>query len=156
MEIQEDRLDIAIASVLEGVRDPVTTMSTISCMVFHHYAHVDWAGFYRNKQNTMLEIGPYQGTLGCLFIPFNKGVCGHVATTREPIIVPDVNQFDGHIVCAVTTKSELVLPVMNARGDLIGVFDLDSNQPDAFSQEELDLLQAILTVQFAEVALEEV
>ena len=100
----------------------------------------------------MLKIGPYQGGHGCLDIPFSRGVCGAAARTRQVQLVPDVDAFPGHIACASSTRSELVLPVQNARGDLIAVFDIDSDQPDAFTAEDAAQLQRILDTAFADVA----
>ena len=106
-------------------------------------------GFYRVTAPKILKIGPYQGGHGCLVIPFSRGVCGAAARTRKVQLVPDVDAFPGHIACASSTRSELVIPVLDASGDLIGVFDIDSDQPDAFDQTDADALQAILASVFA-------
>ena len=97
----------------------------------------------------MLKIGPYQGRHGCLQIPFSRGVCGAAARTGEVQLVADVDAFPGHIACASSTRSELVLPVRNGAGDLIAVFDIDSDQPDAFTQDDAAALTAILKAAFA-------
>ncbi len=156
MEIEMDALDIAIYSVLEGVTDPVTMMSTIACLAFHHDKRFDWVGFYRNRGDNVLEIGPYQGKLGCLEIPFGKGVCGHAAMTGEGIIVPDVDDFADHIACSSETKSEMVLPVFNEKDELLAVLDFDSNRPNAFDQNDLTLFHNILKTVFADVGLEQI
>lgn len=156
MEIEIDALDIAVYSVLEGVTDPVTMMSTIACMAFHHDARFDWVGFYRNRGDGVLEIGPYQGKLGCLEIPFGKGVCGHVAQTGDGIIVPDVDAFSDHIACSSETRSEMVLPVFNKNGDFLAVLDFDSNALDAFTQSDFQSFTAILKTVFADVGLEQI
>ena len=88
-------------------------------------------------------VGPYQGTLGCLRIPFGRGVCGHVAETRESLIVPDVHAFDGHIACDSRTNSEIVVPVFDVSGALAAVLDVDSTEPDAFTEEDRSGLEAI-------------
>ncbi|HSF91044.1 MAG TPA: GAF domain-containing protein, partial [Paracoccaceae bacterium] len=106
-------------------------------------------GFYRVTAPELLKIGPYQGGHGCLTIPFSKGVCGAAARTRTTQLVPDVDAFPGHIACAATTRSEIVLPVLDASGDLLGVLDIDSNQPDAFDDEDADLLARMLAEVFA-------
>ena len=149
-----DELDSAIFSVLEGIDDPVAIMATIASMVYHFDTRFDWVGFYRNRGDDSLIIGPYQGTLGCLEIPFSKGVCGYVARNREAIIVPDVEKFDGHIACSSSTRSELVLPIINRFGELLAVFDLDSNQENAFREADKIQLEAILTQIFSEISLE--
>jgi GAF domain-containing protein len=97
----------------------------------------------------LLKIGPYQGGHGCLVIPFDRGVCGAAARTGEIQLVPDVDAFPGHIACSSSTRSEIVLPVRNAAGELIGVFDIDSDQPDAFTEEDSRQLDAILASVFA-------
>ena len=95
-----------------------------------------------------MKIGPYQGGHGCLVIPFSRGVCGAAARMGETQLVADVDAFPSHIACASSTRSELVLPVWNEKGILLGVFDLDSDQPDAFTQADADALAVILAQTF--------
>jgi GAF domain-containing protein len=123
-------------------------MATFACEVHHSDERFDWTGFYRVTEPEVLKIGPYQGGHGCLVIPFSRGVCGACARTGQIQLVPDVDVFPGHIACSSTTKSELVLPVRNKDGALIGVFDIDSNQPDAFTEEDARALQDMLDVTF--------
>jgi GAF domain-containing protein len=99
----------------------------------------------------VLKIGPYQGGHGCLVIPFERGVCGACARTQSVQLVPDVEAFPGHIACSSSTKSELVLPVFDGAGTLIGVFDIDSDQPDAFTEADAVELAAILKHTFGVV-----
>ncbi len=138
-----------IQALTEGEEDPIALMATIACEVHHSDARFDWTGFYRVVAPELLKIGPYQGGHGCLTIPFSRGVCGACARTGKAQIVADVAAFPGHIACASSTRSELVLPVRDADGQLIAVFDIDSDQPDAFSQVDADALQAILDAAFA-------
>lgn len=133
-----------IASLTEGETDAVALMATIACEVHHSDDRFDWTGFYRVTEPDLLKIGPYQGGHGCLVIPFDKGVCGAAATTGQTQLVPDVDAFSGHIACASTTRSELVLPVRNAVGNVIAVFDIDSDLPNAFTEEDADRLEVIL------------
>ena len=126
-------------------------MATVACEVHHSDDRFDWTGFYRVTGPEMLKIGPYQGGHGCLVIPFSRGVCGAAARTGEVQLVPDVEAFEGHIACASSTRSELVLPVFGGQGQLLGVFDLDSDQPDAFTQADADALAGILKTTFAAV-----
>jgi L-methionine (R)-S-oxide reductase len=100
----------------------------------------------------MLKIGPYQGGHGCLQIPFSRGVCGAAARTGKVQLVADVEAFDGHIACASSTRSELVLPVFNGAAELIAVFDIDSDQPDAFTAEDATQMAAILKSVFSVVS----
>jgi L-methionine (R)-S-oxide reductase len=133
-----------IAALTEGERDQVALMATVACEVHHSDARFHWTGFYRVTEPEVLKIGPYQGGHGCLVIPFSRGVCGACARTGEVQLVADVEAFPGHIACSSSTRSELVLPVFDGAGALIGVFDIDSDFPDAFTREDADALAAIL------------
>ncbi|WP_134680957.1 GAF domain-containing protein [Paracoccus ravus] len=137
-----------IRSLTHGETDEVALMATLACEIHHADDRFDWTGFYRVTEPELLKIGPYQGGHGCLVIPFSRGVCGAAARTRQTQLVPDVEAFPGHIACASSTRSELVLPVFAAGERLIGVLDIDSNQPDAFTQEDADRLQEILDETF--------
>jgi L-methionine (R)-S-oxide reductase len=107
-----------------------------------------WTGFYLVDplKPDELVVGPYQGTLGCLRIPFGKGVCGHVAATCEPIIVPDVHEFPGHIACDSASNSEIVVPVYLPDGTLAAVLDVDSTEYDAFDADDEAGLVAICQI----------
>lgn len=149
--VDYDTLTKTIAALTSGVTDTVALMATVTCEVHHADDRFDWTGFYRVTGPGLLSIGPYQGGHGCLSIPFSRGVCGAAARTGEVQLVPDVEAFPGHIACASTTRSELVLPVWNGKGRLLGVFDIDSDQPDAFGQADADGLGDILRATFASV-----
>ncbi len=144
MTADYDTLAKTIAALTEGETDQVALMATIACEVHHADDRFDWTGFYRVTEPGLLKIGPYQGGHGCLTIPFDRGVCGAAARTGEVQLVPDVDAFPGHIACASSTRSELVLPVRDASGEVIAVFDIDSDQPDAFNDEDADALGTIL------------
>ena len=149
MRVNYADLQNTIAALVEGEDDNVALMATLACEVHHSDDRFDWTGFYRVTGPEMLKIGPYQGGHGCLVIPFSRGVCGAAARTGKIQLVADVDAFPGHIACASSTRSELVLPVHNKDGTLIGVFDIDSDQPDAFDQTDADALSAILKSVFA-------
>lgn len=151
MGVDYPTLAKTIAALTAGETDPVSLMATVACEVHHADERFDWTGFYRVAGPEMLKIGPYQGGHGCLTIPFSRGVCGAAARTGEVQLVPDVDAFPGHIACASSTRSELVLPVWNGKGRLLGVFDIDSDLPDAFTQADADALDAILKHSFAQV-----
>lgn len=151
MTVDYSALASTIAALTEGENDQVALMATVACEVHYSDDRFDWTGFYRVTEPGLLKIGPYQGGHGCLVIPFERGVCGAAARTGEVQLVPDVDAFPGHIACASSTRSELVLPVRNASGELIAVFDIDSNQPDAFSTKDADNLSAILSKTFTQV-----
>jgi len=148
MTLDYDTLAKTISSLTEGEDDAVALMATVACEVHHSDERFDWTGFYRVTAPEMLKIGPYQGGHGCLVIPFSRGVCGAAARTGEVQLVPDVDAFPGHIACASSTRSELVLPVFGAGGELLGVFDIDSNQPDAFTAADAEALTKILKETF--------
>ena len=137
-----------VASLTEGEDDAVALMATLACEVHQSDPRFDWTGFYRVVAPELLKIGPYQGGHGCLVIPFSRGVCGAAARTGEVQLVPDVDAFPGHIACASSTRSEIVLPVRDGAGRLIAVFDIDSDRPDAFTEADAEGLQAILDATF--------
>ena len=144
MRADYPNLTQTIAALTEGETDAVALMASVACEVHHADDRFDWTGFYRVTAPQVLKIGPYQGGHGCLVIPFSRGVCGAAARTGEVQLVADVEAFPDHIACAASTRSELVLPVRDGAGALIGVFDIDSDQPGAFDQGDATALQAIL------------
>ncbi|MEZ5868721.1 MAG: GAF domain-containing protein [Defluviimonas denitrificans] len=148
MQADYATLSRTIASLTEGESDIVALMATVACEVHHADDRFDWTGFYRVTGPEMLKIGPYQGGHGCLVIPFSRGVCGAAARTGAIQIVPDVEAFPGHIACASSTRSEIVLPVFGKDGRLIGVFDIDSDRPAAFTEADGAALAAILASVF--------
>ena len=144
-------LATTIAALTEGETDAVALMATLACEIHHADDRFDWTGFYRVTAPGLLKIGPYQGGHGCLVIPFERGVCGAAARTGEIQLVPDVDAFPGHIACAASTKSEIVLPVWNGAGELIAVLDIDSDQPAAFDDADARELDAILRATFGRI-----
>lgn len=132
-----------VDAVLEGVDDEVCAMATVSCLVHHAFGHL-WTGFYRVVGPGLLRVGPYQGTLGCLEIRFGKGVCGTAAAERRTVVVPDVSAFPGHITCDGRSASEIVVPVFGKGGQLIAVFDVDSERPGAFDEADQAGLEALV------------
>jgi len=137
-------LNARVLAIADGETDLISLMATTVCELYHADDRFDWVGFYRNVGDNMLKIGPYQGGHGCLVIPFSRGVCGAAARTGQVQIVPDVEAFPGHIACSSSTRSELVLPVFSGAGKLLGVFDIDSDQPDAFTEDDAQAIQSIL------------
>ncbi len=142
-------LKAEIESVVSGETSVTARYATASCILAEAFRpRFFWTGFYvvDPLKARELVVGPYQGTLGCLRIPFGKGVCGHVAATQAPIIVPDVQAFPGHIACDSATNSEIVLPVFDKDGQLAAVLDIDSTEPDAFDEVDRDGLAAICEI----------
>ena len=149
MKIDYDQISKVIGSLTASETDEVALMATVVCELHHADDRFDWTGFYRVTGPEMLKIGPYQGGHGCLQIPFSRGVCGAAARTGEVQLVDDVDAVPGHIACATSTRSEIVLPVRNSAGQLIAVLDIDSDQPAAFTREDADGLNSILSQVFA-------
>ncbi|WP_324755292.1 GAF domain-containing protein [Roseovarius sp. Pro17] len=148
MRIDYDEVAKVLAALTEGEGDTVALMATMVCELHHADSRFDWTGFYRVTQPETLRIGPYQGGHGCLVIPFSRGVCGAAARTGEVQLVDDVEAFEGHIACASSTRSEIVLPVRDAAGVLIGVLDIDSDQIAAFDARDANGLTRLLRQTF--------
>jgi len=130
------QLDEHIRAVLAGIRDDVAAMATMSALIHHAFGHL-WTGFYRVVvPDTLLRVGPYQGTLGCLEIPIGRGVCGTAAAEHRTVVVDDVTAFAGHITCDARSRSEIVVPVTGRSGSLIAVLDIDSDRIGTFDDED--------------------
>jgi GAF domain-containing protein len=140
-----------IGSVLEGEPNLTARMATVVSMLTNSFEHYFWTGFYivDPQKPDELVVGPYQGTLGCLRIAFGRGVCGAAALSGQTQLVEDVHAFPGHIACDGRSQSEIVVPVRDAAGRLIAVFDVDSDQPAAFTHVDQAGLEAILSMVFA-------
>ena len=155
MDIEEKKeaYEIAmqgIAANLEGETDVILKMATINCLLKTYLTYYYWVGFYLVK-NGRLSVGPYQGTLGCLHIDFNRGVCGKAAREQETQLVADVHalaQGTDHIACDPNSQSEIVVPVFDQEGDLIAVFDVDSSVKNSFDEVDQFYLEKILEGQF--------
>ena len=149
------RLDAALPQIraaLDGETDAVALQATLACLLWETLVQANWCGFYRRIAPTVLAVGPYQGTMGCLRIDFARGVCGACARTREVQLVADVHAFPGHIACDDRTRSELVIPVVAhdalGAGELRAVLDLDSMHPGGFCRGEADRLAALVEALF--------
>ncbi len=137
-------LESHIASVLAGIDDEIAGMATISALLHHGFGFL-WTGFYRIvERGRRLRVGPYQGTLGCLEIEFGRGVCGTAAAEARTVVVPDVQAFADHIVCDARARSEIVVPVRDATGELTAVLDIDSAEPDTFDDDDREGLERLV------------
>lgn len=125
--------------------DDIALMATINSVLAHRFPHFFWTGFYR-VCGDRLVVGPYIGTVGCLQIEFGRGVCGTAAAERRTVIVPDVTEFPGHIACDPNSRSEIVVPVFAPDGVLIAVLDVDSDQLDAFDDDDRVWLEKIVAL----------
>ena len=135
-----------IEAVLADEPDLLAGMATVVCLLHSAFPYYYWTGFYRRVGPERLLVGPYQGTLGCLEIAFSRGVCGAAARERRTQLVPDVHAFPGHIACDSASASEIVVPVLDARGELIAVLDVDSTLPAAFDETDQRWLEHIVRV----------
>ena len=134
-----------IAAIINGEPSAIARYATAACILSESFDSFFWTGFYlvdRYKPRELV-VGPYQGTLGCLRIAFDRGVCGACATQEQTIIVPDVHAFDGHIACDSATNSEIVVPVFNDAGKLAAVLDVDSTRFDNFDDADRAGLESI-------------
>jgi GAF domain-containing protein len=139
---QYDQLLRQVHGLLHGERDRIANAANLSALVYHALPALNWVGFYL-FDGTELVVGPFQGLPACVRIPLDKGVCGAAATTRQTQRVADVHAFPGHIACDSASRSEVVVPLVAADGSLIGVFDLDSPEPDRFDADDQRGLDAI-------------
>jgi GAF domain-containing protein len=136
-----------LEAVVQGLADPIAAMASAACILHEKLPYASWAGFYRVVAPGLMRVGPYQGPMGCLEIPFDRGVCGAAARERRTQLVADVNAFPGHIACDSAARSEIVVPVENPEGALSAVLDLDSREPAAFDEidrEELERIAELL------------
>ena len=140
-----------LSALLSAETDPIANAANTAALLFGTVPDINWAGFYFLHSETELVLGPFQGKPACVRIAVGRGVCGTAVERGATMLVEDVHAFPGHIACASSTLSEIVLPVRNAAGELLGVFDIDSDLPAAFTQTDARELQAILDTTFAQV-----
>lgn len=141
---------IGINANLEGINNPITKMSTINCLLKTYLPYYYWVGFYLVEDGRLI-VGPYQGTLGCIFIDFERGVCGKAAHEQKTQIVADVHALDqskDHIACDPNSASEIVVPVFNAQKELIAVFDVDSTLAGSFDEVDQAYLERLMEKHF--------
>ena len=141
--MDHDEVFARTTSILDDEDDWISAMATVACDLHNAFDHFHWTGFYRTTSPNMLKIGPYQGGHGCLFIPFEKGICGAAARIGETQDVPNVHERPEHIACSSTTNSEIVVPIKNLSGDVVAVLDVDSDELAAFSTEDVQLLERV-------------
>ena len=138
-EQQYQMLVSQIASLIEGETDEIAAMSNVAAAI-HQEMHFWWTGFYRVVGEELL-LGPFQGPVACMHIPFGKGVCGTAWQRRETIVVPDVEQFPGHIACSSLSRSEIVVPIYNKESEVVGVLDIDSTELGTFDDIDQKYLE---------------
>ena len=140
-------VEMQIAGVLDGEPNRTARLATVACLLSQMSDDFYWTGFYLVDPDKVHElvVGPYQGTLGCLRIPFGRGVCGVAAMDRETQVVEDVHAFPGHIACDAASESEIVVPVFDGE-TLLGVLDIDSTRKGAFDEHDAKALEQIVAM----------
>ena len=130
-----------IRALIEGETDGVAVMAN-ACAAIHEAMGFWWTGFYRVKDGELI-LGPFQGPVACMHIGFGKGVCGTAWKERRTVIVPDVEQFPGHIACSSLSRSEIVVPVFSRNGEIVAVLDIDSKELSTFDETDKEYLEGI-------------
>ena len=133
-----------LTALLEGETDAIAKMANVAA-VLHETFGFWWTGFYRVAGDELV-LGPFQGPVACMHIPFGKGVCGTAWKRNETVVVPDVEQFPGHIACSSASRSEIVVPVHGADGTVTAVLDIDSDRLATFDEEDRIWLERIVTL----------
>ena len=141
---QYDLVYRQIAALLEGETDPVAKMANLAA-VLHETFGFWWTGFYRVAGDELI-LGPFQGPVACMHIPFGKGVCGTAWARGETVVVPDVEAFPGHIACSSASRSEIVVPVFGPDGSVTAVLDIDSDRLATFDETDRVGLERIVTL----------
>ncbi len=137
-------IGVQLSGLFSAERNGLANTANMCALLYQMLPDVNWVGFYF-LQGGELVLGPFQGKVACVRIPMGSGVCGSAAARREILVVPDVNQFPGHIACDASSRSEIVLPLVQA-GRLLGVLDLDSPNLSRFGREDRDGLQAAVNL----------
>jgi L-methionine (R)-S-oxide reductase len=140
-----ERVYSQLEQLIQKTNDPICRMATINAVLHHKMDHFFWTGFYL-LHDGQLRVGPYQGPVACQVLEKNKGVCWAAINEDITIIVPDVEKYAGHIACDSRSKSEIAIPLKNAHGKIIGVFDIDSKEPANFDEEDANHLERIITL----------
>ena len=139
---QYDLLYRQLSALLEGETDMVAKMANMAA-VLHESFGFWWTGFYRVAGEELI-LGPFQGPVACMHIPFGKGVCGTAWKREASVVVPDVEAFPGHIACSSASRSEIVVPVFGSDGKVTAVLDIDSDRPATFDEEDRVGLERIV------------
>ena len=133
-----------IRSLIEGEKDEVAVMANV-CAVIHEAMGFWWTGFYRVVNDELL-LGPFQGSVACMHIGYGKGVCGTAWKEQRTVVVPDVEEFPGHIACSSLSRSEIVVPVFSKSGEVVAVLDIDSKDLATFDDTDSQYLEEICRI----------
>jgi len=138
-------LEAQARALVEGEPDRIANAANIAALIFHALPRINWAGFYF-LQGDELVLGPFQGKPACVRIPLGRGVCGTAVADARSQLVPDVHAFPGHIACDVASRAEIVVPLVDAHGEIFGVLDIDSPEPGRFDAADLAGLERLARV----------
>ncbi len=138
-----ERVATQLAELYQKTADPIARMATAAALLHHKFPYFFWTGFYR-VQGERLVVGPYQGPLACAVLSGPQGVCWAAVQRGEPVLVPDVHAFPGHVACDSRSRSEVVVPVRDRDGGIVAVLDVDGDRESAFAQVDVDGLQTVV------------
>lgn len=142
-----NNIKFLINEYVKPENEVVSNLANISSILFNQIEDLNWLGFYlADNDKQELYLGPFQGLQATTNISYNNGVCGHCATTKETVIVPDVHCFEGHIACDLNSKSEIVVPVFDKEGNLYAILDVDSPKVDRFTTDEQELFEEVAKI----------
>ena len=133
--IDYNKLCTELSAIIDGVPYKTANLANASALLYNALENINWAGFYLIEDKKLI-LGPFQGKPACIEIPVGKGVCGTAAACGQTVLVPDVHKFEGHIACDGASNSEIVIPLVNNHGSVIGVLDIDSPIFDRFSEAD--------------------
>ena len=133
--IDYNKLCTELSAIIDGVPYKTANLANASALLYNALENINWAGFYLIEDKKLI-LGPFQGKPACIEIPMGKGVCGTAAACGQTVLVPDVHKFEGHIACDGASNSEIVIPLVNSYGEVVGVLDIDSPLFDRFSEED--------------------
>jgi L-methionine (R)-S-oxide reductase len=139
------RIQTQLRELLLKSDDLISRMATINSVLYHKMEGFFWVGFYLLKADKLL-VGPYQGPVACLELPKNQGVCWEGINLGKSVMVPDVHEFPGHIACDSRSQSEIVIPVRDYSGKIIGVLDIDSKLKNNFDNTDAEQLENIVAL----------
>ena len=141
MKTKYDELCLNLKGITEGEKHAVPNMANAAALLWHALEDINWAGFYTMEAEGYLLLGPFQGKPACIRIPVGKGVCGTAVAENKTQLVKDVHQFAGHIACDAASNSEIVVPLHDADGRIVGVLDIDSPSIGRFTEEDRTALE---------------
>jgi len=133
-----------LSALIEGEKEEMSVLANVSALLKEHFNWF-WIGFYLEREGE-LRLGPFQGTVACMHIAHERGVCGAAFSQQQTLVVPDVEQFPGHIACSSLSRSEIVVPLKNSCGEPVGVLDIDSTELGTFDTTDQYYLEQVCEI----------